>query len=330
MTERRLKSLEFRLRRVGEWRELERIVAQAERDGLARLPPTSAARLPVLHRAALSSASVARATSLDLDLLNYLGALTARSHAVIYGRRAPLRDAFGAFFAVDFPRAVRALAPATALAALALAAGAATAWRLVAVDPSRYVEFVPEALAQGRTPASSTAELRAGLFDGEGVASFAAHLMLHNAMVGVVALAAGMLGGLPALLVLFSNGLILGAFAALYASRGLGVELWGWLLPHGVTELGAIILCGGAGTALGGALFFPGMRTRSAALKHVGASASTAVMGSFLLFVLAGIMEGVFRQEVRSTGLRYAVAATFAAWWAFYFGVFGRRPRRTS
>ena len=60
--------------------------------------------------------------------------------------------------------------------------------------------------------------------------------------------------GVPTLLLLIQNGLMLGAFIALYDSRGLGFEIVGWLMIHGVTELGAIVLCGAAGLMLGYAI----------------------------------------------------------------------------
>ena len=94
------------------------------------------------------------------------------------------------------------------------------------------------------------------------LATFAASLFSHNARIGILAFALGFVAGLPTLFLLFYNGLVLGAFAALYHARGLGVDIWGWLLPHGVTELLAVVLCGAAGFLLAHGLVFPGARPR--------------------------------------------------------------------
>ena len=59
---------------------------------------------------------------------------------------------------------------------------------------------------------------------------------------------------------LAENGLTLGAFFALFVSRGLGFQLGGWLFIHGVTELFAIMLGGAAGFRIGWRVAFPGDR----------------------------------------------------------------------
>jgi uncharacterized membrane protein SpoIIM required for sporulation len=143
--------------------------------------------------------------------------------------------------------------------------------------------------------------------------------------VSLLAFAVGFAGGVPSALLVFANGLVLGAFAALYHSRGLSVELWAWLLPHGVTELSAVVLCGGAGLALGQALVFPGRRDRRAALARRGREAAVLVVGAVAMLFIAALVEGIFRQRVHSVPVRYAVAAAFAVGWALYFSRAGRR-----
>ena len=46
--------------------------------------------IPVLYRATLSSLSVARATSLDHSLIDYLESLSTRAYFFVYGARAIL------------------------------------------------------------------------------------------------------------------------------------------------------------------------------------------------------------------------------------------------
>jgi uncharacterized membrane protein SpoIIM required for sporulation len=322
---RELKSAAFRRVREAEWRELERLTEAVERSGLRGLSAAETARLPLLHRAALASLSVARAVSLDANLRAYLEALAARSHAAVYGARRG-RLAYGLhFFAVAFPRAVRANAAATLAAGAALAGGIAAGAAIVGQDLSRYYEFMPGNLAGGRDPSATTDALRAALFGGEGSGAFSGFLFAHNAQIAVWAFLAGVAGGLPSLVLLFQNGLVIGAFVALYRSRGLEFELWGWLLPHGGTELSALILAGGAGIRLGTAIVFPGRKTRRAAMRGAGIVAGLIVMGASAQLALAGVLEGVFRQEVRSTDVRYAVASALLGFWVLYFVFAGRR-----
>jgi uncharacterized membrane protein SpoIIM required for sporulation len=137
--------------------------------------------------------------------------------------------------------------------------------------------------------------------------------------------ALGFAAGVPVVLLLFYNGLILGAMAALYSGRGLGLEFWAWILPHGVTELLAVCLCGMTGLVFGMAVVFPGERSRLDNLARRGREAALAVVGAVLmLFVAAGI-EGLFRQLVHDTTVRWSVAMATLAFWIWYFGFVGRR-----
>ena len=58
----------------------------------------------MLYRAALSSLSVARATSLDQALIDYLEALCARAYFFVYGARTTLGGRIARFFRHDWPR----------------------------------------------------------------------------------------------------------------------------------------------------------------------------------------------------------------------------------
>jgi uncharacterized membrane protein SpoIIM required for sporulation len=92
------------------------------------------------------------------------------------------------------------------------------------------------------------------------------------------------------------------------------------VLPHGITELGAIVLAGAAGLAVGATLVFPGRGTRLTELARVGRSAATIVVGAVAMLALAGLIEGVFRQLVIDTATRYALAAATLVGWVAYFG----------
>lgn len=325
-----IKSYEFRREREASWRELEALVEKAEKKGVRALSADEVGRLPILYRGALSSLSVARSISLDQNVVEYLEGLACRAYFCVYGSRQRLRTALFEFFAWRFPDAVRRAKWAILLAALFLCAGAATSFLLVSASPDRYYTFVDPAYAQGRDPATPTAELRAGLYDdggtaADGLAAFASFLFTHNAKIGILAFALGLLLGVPTALLLFANGLLLGAFAALYHGRSLSVDLWGWLLPHGVTELLAVALCGGAGLVLARAVVFPGARSRAHALATRGREAAVVVVGAACLFLIAGLIEGIFRQTVTSVPIRYALAISTAALWAGYFALVGRR-----
>jgi uncharacterized membrane protein SpoIIM required for sporulation len=327
-----LRSFEFRREREATWVELERLLALVDKKGVRRLTAEEAMRLPVLYRATLSSLSVARSISLDRNLLEYLESLAARAYFAVYGTRRHLRETVADFLVWRFPAAVRRFRWHMALATAFLLLGSLAGFFITAENPDRFYTFVDADLAGGRGPSASTAELRAVLYDegsvADALASFASFLFTHHARIGMFAYALGFLAGLPLFLLIFTNGLMLGAFGALYQSRGLSIDFWGWVLPHGITELGAVVLCGGAGLVLAQALVFPGRSTRLRNLAEGGRRAAVVVIGAVILFFIAGLIEGIFRQTVHSVPVRYGLAGFTAAWWIFYFGWVGRRRER--
>lgn len=324
-----LKSTAFRREREGSWRELEVLIGKAESGGLRSLTASEMLRLPKLYRASLSSLSVARAISLDRNVVGYLESLAARAYFYVYGARAGIAAGVAAFLRRGFPAAVRAARWHIGAAALFMALGVFTGFVLTLGDSDWYYALVPGGLAEDRSPASSTAELRAILFQtddrlAEMLNVFAAFLFTHNAGIGMLAFALGFALGVPVVLLMFYNGLILGALAAVYEMHGLSTEFWAWIAIHGTTELTAVVLCGGAGFVLATSLAFPGPHTRLATLGRQGRMAARIVVGAVVLFLIAALLEGFARQLVTDSVWRGAIATFALACWVAYFAGVGR------
>jgi uncharacterized membrane protein SpoIIM required for sporulation len=330
MPEFALKSAQFRREREAAWRELEELLARLEKGGMKSLTAAELHRLPVLYRSAISSLSVATAISLDKNLLDYLTALVGRAYMAVYGAKRRTGEAIAEFFQFRFPWVVRRYFVFVLAAYALMGLGVLTGYRMTLADPESYYSIVGAAEAQGRNPASSTKELREILYSGaKGPLSFfATYLFTHNSRVGMLCFAVGFAAGVPVIYLLFTNGLQLGAMAALYQTRGLGSEFWAWVMPHGVTELSAICLCGAAGMAIGSALVFPGRHTRLRNLALRGREVSLLAVGAVTMFLVAGLIEGIFRQSVHDVAIRWSLAATTLAFWTWYFLAVGRGHER--
>jgi uncharacterized membrane protein SpoIIM required for sporulation len=327
-----LRSVQFRKEREAAWRELEALVDSIEKNGLKSLDADEARRLAMLYRGTLSSLSVARAISLDRNVVQWLEGLCGRAYLCVYGTKRHLGKALGEYFTVWLPQAMLRLKWHLLLATVFMLGGGLAGFFLTLGDMDLFYSFMDGGMAGGRTPAADTAFLRDGLFDGgqhdtEGLTNFASFLFSHNARIGIAAFALGIVLGLPVFYLLFYNGLQLGTFAALYHSRGLSVDLWGWLLPHGITELGAVIVCGAAGLVLAQAVLFPGRSTRMVNLRERGKEAAGIALFAVIMFFIAALIEGYFRQLVTHTPTRYWVALGTIGAWVVYFGWFGRKRR---
>jgi uncharacterized membrane protein SpoIIM required for sporulation len=329
MREFTLKSAQFRKEREQSWRELEGLLERVEKAGLPSLSAEELNRLPILYRSAVSSLSVASAISLDKNLLDYLNALVSRAYICVYGAKRRVSEAVAEFFRSQFPWVVRRYFAFVMISVALVALGTLTGYQMTRSDPERYYSFVGS-MAQGRTPASSTKELREVLYhQGDGMLPvFATFLFTHNSKVGMLCFALGFAAGVPVVFLLFETGLMLGALVALYDSRGLGAELWAWILPHGVTEIGALCLCGAAGMVIGTSIVFPGRHTRLRNLALHGREVALLAMGAVVMFLVAGLIEGFFRQLVQDVAVRWALATVSLVFWVWYFLRAGRENER--
>lgn len=316
-----LKSQRFRVEREADWLRLDALLKQLEAGRRRQLSDDDVIALPVLYRATLSSLSMARSISLDQSLIAYLESLCTRAYFFVYGSRTTMGERIASFFLRDWPAAIRALWRETLIATGLEVLGTVTAYLLTMRDPGWYFAFVPRALAGERTPRASAAELSKTLFSSHesGLSFFASFLFTHNAQIALLAFALGFACCLPTAFLLLYNGLMLGAFLALFISHGLGVPAGGWLMIHGVTELFAITLAGAAGFRIGWSLCFPGRQARVQALAEAGRIAATAMVGVVIMLAVAGLLEGFGRQLITLTPLRYGVAAFTALVWGVYF-----------
>lgn len=321
------RSVAFRKKREQSWNELEGMVKRAQRRGLKALDERELYLLPVRYREAVSSLSVARSTALDRNLIQYLEALCAKAYLVIYGSRRPSRRFFRSLF-VGIPRAIRSIFREFWMSIGLFMLGVFVAWTLVNSDPEWFHSFMPAAMSQGRDPWASTESLKKTLYSetkkkkqNGRLTVFASYLFTHNARVGIFCFALGIALGIPTSLLLFYNGLILGAFISLFASRGLLIPVLGWLLPHGVPEITAILLSGAAGLTIAKAMMFPDGMTRTSALKVAGQRAALVMLGAVLLFLIAAFFEGYFRQLVTDDNIRLSVAGlnflVMTSWFLF-------------
>ncbi|HUS36145.1 MAG TPA: stage II sporulation protein M, partial [Verrucomicrobiae bacterium] len=116
--------------------------------------------------------------------------------------------------------------------------------------------------------------------------------------VSVLTLSLGMTYGVGTIISLFYNGIILGAVSWDYIMDGQTAFLLGWLLPHGVIEIPAILIAGQAGMLLASALIGWGRRaTVRQRLREISNDLLTLIGGVALLLVWAGIVEAFLSQR---------------------------------
>jgi uncharacterized membrane protein SpoIIM required for sporulation len=90
---------------------------------------------------------------------------------------------------------------------------------------------------------------------------------------------------------LFTNGVMLGAFQYFFHLHGLLLRSALTIWIHGTLEISAIILAGGCGLALGNSILFPKTYSRLYALKNATANGIKIIMSLFPVFITAAFLE---------------------------------------
>ena len=119
----------------------------------------------------------------------------------------------------------------------------------------------------------------------------------NNVGVSIKCVVLGMTFGLGTIYILFTNGAMLGAVFYKFMAAGHSDHVFGWLLPHGVPEIAAIVLSGQAGLVLARALIGWGDRASlSRRMRAVAGPLTTLIAGVALLLIWAAALEAWFSQ----------------------------------
>lgn len=254
----------------------------------------------------------------------FLSRLVAAAHNLLYrGTSVTLGSALQAL-AVNGPREVRRSWRPILLAAAVFFGPAVIAHIAVVRDPTVAEIFLPPGMLDRAEEGVERAKQGTGYIrDPEMFRPvMASTIIANNVQVTFAAFAFGLTAGIGTLLLLLTNGVAIGGVMGLYASKGIASLLIKFVAPHGVLELTAICIAGGAGLLLAAALLLPGERTRRAALVDNGRRAIRLIGVSSVLLVVAGALEGfVSPIPSWSLGAKLAVSAATAVLLVFYLGV---------
>jgi uncharacterized membrane protein SpoIIM required for sporulation len=278
-------------RREANWRRLGVILGKIDIKGLKSLNYLEIRELASLYRSVSADLARAKTHNLGEILQQDLQRLTSRSYSQIYqGFRRQEWQGVREFYQWGFPATVQRNWAYIALALLIFLVGALVAWWYAWQDPQFIALIVPmELIDQVRN------EQKLWMGSILGVEPLAStNIMINNLSVSFKVLAGGLTAGIFTVIILGTNGVLLGAIAALVGQNNLAGPFWAFVFPHGSLELPAIFLAGGAGLLLARALLFPGPYRRGDALKFYGVQAAQLIFGVVPMLVIAGIIEGFF------------------------------------
>lgn len=300
------------------WARLEQLV-QRSGSGVATLSHDELRELGLLYRQTASDLAAVREDVSSRQLTVYLNQLLGRSHNLIYMGHKQKVNELVHFYGDTYPRIFRETLPQTVVATLLVFATAIAAWVITLRDPAfAYRLLGPhmiETIEQRQMWTDSIVTIKPLATSG---------IMTNNLSVAFSMFALGITGGLGTIWMLALNGILLGAIGAATAHAGMALRLWSFVAPHGVLELPAIFIAGGAGLEIARGLLFPGLLSRRDSLERSGGRAIRLLLGTIPMLIIAGLIEGFFSPSSAPVAMKFSLAAALFAALLTYLFLTGR------
>jgi uncharacterized membrane protein SpoIIM required for sporulation len=316
------------------WSRLHELVDKAQTSRLSSLSNEELHEMGTLYRRASSDLARAQTryngTFAGQELVRSLNALVLRAHAQIYSAppSAPSRGL--AFFIFGFPAAFRRNWRPILLAALLMYAPALASYVAVWANPQSTPLFLDERVVQEVQKRANQKLVQGwggntnygGLATSPETSSF---IMTNNIRVTIMAVGLGVTAGIGTALVLLQNGMMIGSLAAVATNSHVDFLFWSVILPHGILELTAICIAGGAGLIIAKAIYAPGDLPRRDSLKIAGTEAAQLLAGVAAMLVLAGLIEGFITPTSLPPSFKMAFALLTGVFMTAYLFV---KPRQ--
>ncbi|MDR2736023.1 MAG: stage II sporulation protein M [Gracilibacteraceae bacterium] len=252
------------------------------------------------------------------QLTTYLNDLATRAHNTLYKGKVSSSSQIRQFFTHTFVELFWERRLFIGLAALLFLFGGLIGFLSVYTQPESLQSILP-----GTLPSDPEA-LREGGF--VPAASMSSDIMTNNIRVAILAFAGGATLGLYTIYLLIMNGITLGALACYFWQIGASYEFWAYIMPHGVIELTAIFIAGGAGLLMGYKVLVPKTAPRSHQFITQAAQSCLLLLGTIPLFVIAGLIEGFITPAPIPLEAKYLVAILTVVALILYVTLGRRKP----
>jgi len=303
------------------WSRLEQLVSRSKSGGVSSLDHRELQELGLLYRQTASDLATVREDITSPQLAAYLNQLLGRAHNLIYMGHRPKISGLVKFYSQTYPQIFRETLPETLLAFAVFAVSAIAAWAVTIHDPA----FAHRVLG----PQMMETIERREMWTHSIVAIkplAASGIMTNNLTVAFAAFAYGITAGVGTIAMMVLNGLILGVVGAATWHAGMANKLWSFVAPHGVLELPAIFIAGGAGLEIARGMLFPGLLPRRGSLARAGGRAARLLLGTIPMLFVAGIIEGFLSPSDIAAWMKYLFAAVMFAGLMMYLNFSRRAP----
>lgn len=284
-----------------QWKELEQLASDLHKR--KNITGENLEKFHRLYQKAAQNLSYSQTYFPEEEVTAYLNGLVSKSHNLLYKDQITSWKQAGDFFGHKFIGLLYEQWKFVVVAMLLFTIGGLGAFFAVLQDPLYVFSILSPDMAQGIDPE------KLGTSDGmQDAPVMSASILTNNIQVAILAFAGGVTFGLLTVYVLIYNGIIVGAIAGLFWHHSMTYEFWAYIVPHGMIELTAIFIAGGAGLLMGYKLFVPGEYSRGYQLKVNAKRSVQLLLGTIPLFIIAGIIEGFITPAAIPLEAKYFVA----------------------
>lgn len=269
------------------WSELKSLTELIDKKGIKHLDSKQLKRYLYLFRMSSHQLAYARTHYPGSEVIPYINSLIAISHNHIYSVKKYDFSEISAFFKSSLPNSIMKYKNYIIAATAVFLFGFILSWLLVALNPQNATYFMPEDMIKGINWDMNTS----GGWDYPVMSSY---IMTNNISVAFKAFVLGITLGIGTIYILFFNGALLGALTGLVYQKGNPLVYWSLILPHGILELTAIFIAGGAGFILARSILIPREHSRKHSIIKGAKEATGLMLGVIVFLVIAGIIEGFF------------------------------------
>jgi len=286
------------------WARIDELIARSGRNGVRALTHSELQELALLYRQTASDLATIREDASSRNLTHYLNQLLGRAHNLIYMGRRARGGGIIRFYRDTFPEVFHETLPYTFAAFAIFLALAAAGMMMAIVDPRLQEYMLSSAMMDTIAKRQMWTQ---SLVTVKPLASSA--IMTNNLSVTLTTFALGITAGIGTVYMLAYNGLLIGVVTAACWQAGMADKLYSFVAPHGVLELPAIFMSGGAGLLLAKGLLFPGTLPRKDSIAYEGGRAVKLVLGIIPMLIVAGTIEGFVSPSDLPAPLKYTLAA---------------------
>lgn len=156
-------------------------------------------------------------------------------------------------------------------------------------------------------------------------------IFINNITVALKQFAGGILLGIPTILSLVYNAIMVGTFEYLFYEHGIIKDGMLTILIHGTLELFSIVVASTAGLVMATSWLFPNNKKRIDALKNGAKDGLVIALSGFPMLLMAAFFEGfVTRHTDMPLWLKLIIIIASLSFIIFYFIVYPIRLKRAA